>query len=226
LCYSETSTITSYIGGIVQNILGFILVVVLFTATLALVVFLVKRFITWRDTNKAKRIKHKADRIEMEARMAEYEKETAESKKVIVDRLQESRHLLTGDSWQDSDGKVEFVRTMCEGGVPTYQWFAIPEKAKFFDGETQKIVDELFGGRTGIFDIECHGNKGVTWADGGLLRVRSARSIGAEVVLGGHTCPLAAIGSFNFFDGVRTSDPCVSLVHLFPDEQVKEEVLV
>lgn len=107
------------------------------------------------------------------------------------------RHLLTGATWRDLDGKSDFVKTLFGDGMPDYLWYAVGE-LQMREEEMACICSHFWPEKGPAFgDIELHKsqNEGL----GALLRIRSPKEFSANIIVGGHVCPLYQIGAADFF---------------------------
>lgn len=128
-------------------------------------------------------------------------------------RIDSAEHLLTGSSWRDPEGKVEFVLDVYQE-VPDYQWYALGSIESLNEEEIKFILWKVGIKNPGFGDIELHrsSNPGV----GTALRVRNATKIASTITIRDQDCPLYQTG--HSFMGETVG--CVNFMRLYKKTQL------
>jgi len=120
------------------------------------------------------------------------------------------KHLLTGSSWREPEGKKDFVGALFDDEVPDYLWYALNNK-KISPRDFSKICDIFWGEECPRFgDFEFH--QSLNRQVGTGLRIRNPKNFSAEITIDGHKCPLYQIG-YSMFG--RIEEGCVSFFNLY-----------
>ena len=127
-------------------------------------------------------------------------------------RIDNSKHLLTGISWQDSEGKREFIEELFGYHIPDFLWYAVGKFTTPLTEEELKEISRIFW--YGEVPFSC-GYEFIKTHDpeiGTALCIRNAKDLVAEVIVGGKVCPLYQIG--NLILG-RAEEGCVIFPRLY-----------
>jgi len=187
----------------------FVVMVVAAEITVALspvaVMFLVSK-------TRSRKNQENLDRLMREA----YLVKEKERKERWEERVEKNRHLLTGETWRDPDGKAYFVSALYGNNVPDYLWYSIGTNIRLVsneDGGGVQLVRTIellfFPNKIPDFgDIEFHYSN---YSEVGLLlRVRNARNFAIEIEYYGSIFPLYQVGLSEMFDQLG----CVNFLQL------------
>ena len=128
------------------------------------------------------------------------------------EKVAQHRHLLTGKSWRDPDGKKEFVAALYDG-IPDYLWYALND-----DWGPDELADACsvfwqggLANNLGDMKIHCSDLTGFHF----YLRIRNSRNFVDQLIIGEHVGPLCQVGC-SALGGTEVG--CVNFIDLFEEK--------